>query len=118
MILYILDINYLNKQSKYYLYGSIFCLVFGIIYECNSHNVYSPFMMFAFLIPLVLGYFISFVMYKLNNRCNISYISNSLYNLSIITFTIASIFKGVLDIYGTTNSKIMIYLLLGLLLFI
>ena len=113
MILFILDIK---KQSKMYLIFSLFCLVFGLIYEYFSHNVYSNYMMYAFLIPLYFGSFISYVIYKFNLKTN--YISNSLYNASIITFTVGSIIKGVLDIYGTTNQLIIFYLIGGVILII
>ena len=41
--------------AKRYLWISIFFAVFGGIYEYFSHGVYSYFMIYAFMIPLVLG---------------------------------------------------------------
>lgn len=55
MILYILDTNGMKKEIKKYLFFSVFCLIFGIIYEIFSHQVYSIFMICAFCVPLVLG---------------------------------------------------------------
>lgn len=112
----ILDINFFKKQSIVYFFASVFCMLFGLIYEIFSHNVYSNYMIFAFLIPLILGSGISLIIIKNNIRIN--RISMNLYNASVATFTIYSIFNGVLEIYGTTNNLINIYLYVGLLLII
>ena len=42
----------------------------------------------------------------------------SLYNCGIATLTVGSIFQGVLEIYGTTNSLVNVYLVLGNMLII
>ena len=63
-------------------------------------------MLFAFLIPLIFGFLGSIFFRK------ISYLY--LYDLGIITLTIGSIMKGILDIYGTTNKLINIYLIIAI----
>lgn len=45
------------KKNLFYLFLSLFVLVFGQIYEHFSHGVYSNYMIFAFLFPL-LGLFL------------------------------------------------------------
>ena len=113
MILYSLDIKRIRNR---YLIGSICSLVFGIIYECFSHNVISNYMIFAFVIPLI-GY----ILYWLIDKGIIkipSNISNKLFGYSIATLTIYSILHGVLDIYGTTNGKIYVLLIVGIVLLI
>ena len=107
MILSTLDTKNLKKLKYSYFIGTLFILLFSIIYEMFSHNVYSAYMIFAFIFPLI-GSFI-FLVFK-----NISYLSSNLINISIITFTLYSIIHGVLDIYGTTNELINIYLYLGI----
>lgn len=97
----------IKKQSIYFLILSIIVLIFSLIYELFSHNVYSVFMEYSFVIPL-LNSLILFIIYKLNK--NINKISNVLFNLSVITLTIYSIVRGIFEIYGTTNSLINIYL--------
>lgn len=114
--MYILDTNDLKKQTKNYIFFSIFCLIFGIIYECFSFGVYSKFMMFAFLIPLIFGVAITYILNKKNIKINA--ISNNLYNSSVITFTVYSIIQGILEIYGTTNMLSIIYIASGVLLLI
>lgn len=91
-------------------------MIIGIIYELFSHNVYSVYMQFAFVIPLILGFILSLIIYivkpyKLPNR-----ISMDLYNAAIATITIFSFIKGVLDIYGTTNSLINVYIIVSIIL--
>ena len=43
------------ENAAWCLAASALCAVFGGIYELFSHGVYSPFMLFSFMIPLVLG---------------------------------------------------------------
>ena len=116
MILYILDTNIMKKEIKKYLIFSGICLIFGGIYEIFSHQVYSMFMIFSFLIPLVMGAVVYTVLMR--NSFFVNNISNDLYKMSVYTFTFGSIMKGVLDIYGTTNNKLLIYLIAGLILFV
>lgn len=109
-----LDTKSLKKQSKVYLIASISCIIFAIIYELFSHEVYSNYMVFSFLIPLVFGLGISILLYFINRKddtLNPRRIGNRLYNAGIATLTFGSIFNGVLEIYGTTNSKIYVYLI-------
>ena len=73
-------------------------------------------MQYAFVIPLILGFILSLIIYivkpsKLPNR-----ISMDLYNAAIATITIFSFIKGVLDIYGTTNSLINVYIIVSIIL--
>lgn len=114
MILSILDNKYLKKQRKIYLIISIICLIFSLIYEHFSHEVYSFYMISAFLIPLILGSVVSTLLSMKNIR--VSRISNNLYNASVATFTIYFVMRGFLEIYGTTNSIINIYPIVGIIL--
>lgn len=109
-----LDTSFLKKQSKIYLLVSLLCIIFAIIYESFSHNVYSVYMIFAFIIPLFLGWLISFIMYK--RKMKVRRLGINLHNAGVATLTVGSIFQGVLEIYGTTNVKVLIYLIVGLLL--
>ena len=111
----ILDIKDLKKENNYILGFSIFILVFGIIYEMFSHGVISYFMIFAFTIPLM-NYILNLII--MHNNIKIIKISKNLFSSSILTFTLYSILKGILDIYGTTNSLINIYLAVGILLLV
>ena len=108
MILSILDIK---KTKRFFLLYSIFLIIFAFIYELFSHQVYSYYMIFSFLIPLIFGYFISF--FK-KEGCN--ELCNSIYNMGVITLSIYSVYMGVLEIYGSTNKLVDVYLYVGILL--
>ena len=114
-ILYILDIKDLKKENIFIIGFSIFNLVFAIIYECFFHGVVSYFMILAFLIPLLNLILNCIFIYS---KFKVTRLSKNLISMSIYTFTFFSIIKGVLDIFGTTNNLIFIYLIVGLLLFI
>ena len=98
----------IKKDIKFYLIFTLSVLLFGQIYELFSHNVYSDYMIFAFIIPLILG-----IIYLVFNKL----IIKEIYNAGIITLVVGSIVKGILDIYGTTNDLIYIYLI-GIVLII
>ena len=77
---------------------------FGAIYEHFGHGVYSYFMLYAFMVPLVLGVIpLLFFKKRFPDR------ALGLWHCMIGTLTVGSIFQGVLEIYGTTNRMIMVY---------
>lgn len=117
------DINKLNEMLRHsgriYFVISAICLLFGIIYEYFSHGVYSAYMMFAFCIPLAGGTLTAFLLSLFERKKPFSKISVCAYHSGIATLTVGSIFKGVLEIYGTTNQLIVVYWIAGFgLLFI
>ena len=111
----ILDINDLKNENKFIIGFSIFILIFGIIYEMFSHGVVSYYMIFAFLIPLI-NFLINTIF--ISSKIKVNKFSKNLFSMSIYTFTFLSIIKGVLDIYGTTNNLIFVYLIVGLILLV
>ncbi|MCR4902742.1 MAG: hypothetical protein K6A23_07785 [Butyrivibrio sp.] len=94
---------------------SIFCALFGAIYEMFSHEVYSFYMIYAFAIPLVFGT-LFFVLIARSGRKKPSGIALSFWNMAIVTFTVGCIYKGIIEIYGTTNKLSVMYPLAGILL--
>ena len=108
----ILDIK---KEKKRFIIYILFCILFSFIYEQFSHGVISYYMILSFLFPFI-GLLEIFVI--MNQKLAIKILSHNLFKASILTFTLGSILKGVLDIYGTTNRFIIVYLLLGLILFL
>ncbi len=105
----------MEKQLKLHLLfniiGTGFLALFGAIYEIFSHEVYSYFMLYAFAIPLAMGvlpYSILMLKEKYPDRKFLN-----LWNTAIAIFSIGSIFAGVLAIYGTTNSLIIVYPIAG-----
>ena len=94
--------NKFVKRSVMYFCISIFCAVFGGIYEIFSHGVYSNYMMYAFLFPLIGGTLYNLILYSLRLRLQRG-LSLIFYNTGIAALTIGSIVRGILDIYGTDN---------------
>ena len=103
------------KQRKKYILchfiAAVFFAVFGMVYELFSHGVFSPFMAFAFTIPLVAGGILQSILLK--TKVRIPDLALRLWNYSIALLTVGSIWKGVLDIYGTTNRLIVYYPIFG-----
>lgn len=118
MILSTLGIKDLKNSGKIYLIISGLCLVFALIYEKFSHGVISYYMICAFLIPLLGGAAVSLLFVILKPRKFPAKTEASIYGCAIATLTIGSIIAGVLEIYGTTNSKVYLYPAAGLLLII
>lgn len=94
--------------------GTIFLALFGAIYELFSHGVYSYFMIYAFAIPLIMGVLLYVVLILKGKYPRKSFLN--VWNTSIATFSIGSVFQGVLEIYGTSNPLVIVYPAAGLIL--
>ena len=104
----------LKKNLLFNVIGTAFLGFFAAIYEAFSHGVYSYWMLFAFAIPLMMGvlpYTILLLKEKYPNRLFLN-----IWNSAIATLSMGSVFAGVLEIYGTTNSLIIVYPIAGGLL--
>lgn len=102
------------KKLFVYFGISTFIFIFSQIYEYFSHGVYSNFMVFAFLIPFI-GLFIPsliniFIKREISDSAKLSW------KCGIATLTVGSIYKGVLEIYGTSGTFEQVYLIIGSLL--
>lgn len=97
-----------------YLFISLFCILFGAVYEFFSHGVYSYFMLYAFVFPLAGGalpfFGMAFSSMPIPNR-----VSQNLYHSGIAALTTGFLFEGALEIYGTTNRLVSVYWILGIL---
>ena len=110
---------------------TVFVFVFAKIYGIFSHGVSSAFMSYAFLLPLSLIFFP-----KLLNLCTgnrlwngslkrkeeegeknlfLSSLASFLWKSGVAVLTVGSLYKGVLDIYGTSGSFEWVYLVVGIL---
>ncbi|MGI5989068.1 MAG: hypothetical protein ACOX78_02225 [Lachnospiraceae bacterium] len=92
------------------LFAAAFCALFAAVYESFSHQVYSLYMILAFLYPLA-----GAVLYTIwigagrNKAWTPSVAASLMINSAIALFTVGSLFLGVLEIYGTTNHLSQIY---------
>ena len=79
--------NKMRRTCGLWLMAAIFTGVFGAVYETFSHQVYSGFMVYAFLIPLVGGFMpYAFFIGKMGLPGNDS-VPLMLYNSGIVTLT-------------------------------
>lgn len=95
---------------------TIFVFVFGLIYENFSHGVTSYYMLLAFMIPFA-GYIVAVLAFMANKKKNgiLPRLIEELIAGATCWLTLGSIFKGVLEIYGTTNHLCGFFLAIGLL---
>lgn len=82
--------------------ASVFLAVFGAVYESYSHGVYSYFMLYAFLFPLILGVLPCLVLVCKHAPLPSGICLNA-WNSGIACLTVGSLFRGALEIYGTTS---------------
>ncbi len=105
-----------------YVTAAICAAAFGAIYEYFSFGVYSYYMIYAFLCPLVLGglpWMIIATSSKAMEKQDFPpHVTINLWNTGVATLTVGSIFRGVLDIYGTTSVYSKCYLIVGAVLLI
>lgn len=118
--MYISDIETNTKRATktafVYLLISLFCVLFGAVYELYSHEVYSFFMIYAFAFPLVGGTLPFSILNLVRVKKYPNAIARNLYHSGIATLTVGSIIRGVLDIYGTTNALADYYRPVGFIL--
>ena len=99
------------KKTIQYLLLSVFVFVFAQIYEYFSHGVYSNYMLYAFLIPFLGLSVPSFLLHSLKKAIPTN--SRFLWKCGIATLTVGSIYKGILEIYGTNGYFEFPYLFIG-----
>lgn len=105
--------RHIAKTSFIYLLVSLFCMLFATIYEHFSHEVYSSYMIYAFLFPLAGGMLPLAIMSVFKCRQLPGRLPLNLYNAGIAALTVGSLMEGVLEIYGTTNDLLRIYWFVG-----
>ncbi len=96
-----------------YLLVSLFCILFGFIYERFSHEVYSGHMIYAFAYPLAGGVLPFYGLSVSSCRRMPGRLALNLYHSGIAALTVGSIFKGILEIYGTANDLVRVYWFCG-----
>ncbi len=104
-----------RKQIGFMFGFTIFCIVFGAVYERFSHEVYSYYMIYAFVIPLI-GSVLPMLAVGMKESKRLQPGTLKLWNLGIVTLTVGSLAKGALDIYGTSSPLLIVYPVCGALL--
>lgn len=107
-----------GKTALVYLLAALLCALFGAVYEMFSHEVYSHWMIYAFVFPLA-GGTLPFLILSLGRGGTYpNALVSNLYHCGIATLTVGSILCGVLEIYGTTNSLSQYYWIAGIALWV
>lgn len=96
-----------------WLCAAAITLLFALVYECFSHRVYSGFMLLAFLIPLLGGALPCALLARSPRRMLPGVLSRCLYGSGLAALTAGSVFRGILDIYGTTSRLEAVYWICG-----
>ena len=105
----------LLKTRDRFARSALGCMAFAAVYECFSHQVYSPFMLLAFLFPLLMGVVPYAVLSGGAPSRSPGVMSRYLYNSGVAALTAASLFSGILEIYGTTSRLEAVYWAVGIL---
>ena len=94
-----------------YLLSTVFCALFGAVYERFGHEVYSYFMIYAFAFPLLFGAVPFFLMQK--REIPFPGKAAELIHAGVAALTVGSIVQGALEIYGTSNPLTVAYWVAG-----
>ena len=103
----------MNVPVKRGLIASSALLLFAAVYECFSHGVVSAFMVGAFLIPLLGECLPGLLLGRLSQERKPSEWSCWLWGAGLTVLTAGSLFRGVLEIYGTTSRLGAVYWAVG-----
>lgn len=105
-----------GRQAIIYIAVSLFCGLFSAVYEHFSHKIYSDYMIWLFAFPAFLGA-LPYIGISLSERLPMpSRQAAGAWDCGIMTLTLGSCVRGVLDIYGTSASLTAVYFPTGLAL--
>ena len=106
-----ISVKELKKQLAIQLAATVFVAFVGAVYEHFGRGVYSYFMIYAFAFPLVMGV-VPYSIMLMRERTPDQVFLN-LWNSAIAALCVGSVFAGVLAIAGYTNTKILVYQIVG-----
>jgi hypothetical protein len=99
----------LIKTRRRFLCATLGVAFFAAVYELFSHQVYSDFLLFAFLFPLLGGVLPCTILLRSPRLPRPGVLTRCLYPSGLATLTAGSLFQGILEIYGTTNRLSSLY---------
>lgn len=102
-----------RKTVLVYFGVMLFCGLFSLIYEHFSHGVYSNYMVYLFLFPLLGGVVPFAALGKMSRLPFPDRVPFNLYNSGIATLSVGSCLTGILEIYGTTSVYTNVYWIVG-----
>lgn len=95
-----------KKRLYRYLAVSAFLVVFNFIYGLFANGVDSPYMTFAFLVPLVLGALPCLAFRILPEAAPAA---SRPWRMGLSTLTVGFLLHGVFDIYGSPSSLVPVF---------
>ena len=98
-----------KSMAKGYGVATVITVLFSVIYEYNSHGVYSLHMMLLALYPLVGGVLVFLLLARSGQRWIPHWVTAGTYQAALLSFMSGSLVKGILDIYGTSSLYAGIY---------
>ncbi len=120
MTLYI-SARHIIKTGVVYAIISALCIVIDNVYALFGHGVRSFSMTWMFLYPLIGGtlFFMIIGIFLVNKKAESKYrLFYNLHNSGIAFLTTGSLFKGIIEIAGTTSLFTSIFLFLGIIFII
>ena len=102
-----------------YFAASMVIAVAAAVYGLFSHGVYSYYMTYAFMIPLLAGALphLLTALKEADLKTKLPGF-NDIQLAFVATLTAGSLLKGALDIYGTTNRLLIVYPIIALLMLV
>ncbi len=94
---------------------TLFCALFGGVYEAFSHGVWSYRMIYAFAFLLALGV-LPLLVLRLRHAPLPSRFARTAWHAGIVSLTVGSLVTGALEIYGTSHPLTILYWIVGGLL--
>ena len=106
----------LAQEKRMYITAAVGTALFAAVYEFFSHQVYSMFMLLAFLVPLLGGVLPLSLLAGTDEKKHPGILCRCLYGSAVAVLTVGCIFRGILEIYGTTSYLGIFYWIAGAML--
>lgn len=106
------DTPFLSVRN--YVLITLLVAVFGAVYEHFSFGVYSYFMLYAWMVPFVMGVLPSVFLACSKKPVVIRDAGRRLWHDAVAVLTLGSLFTGVVQIYGTQSAWSYVYALIGI----
>lgn len=111
-----MSISGMNKACRsralLFLVFAAFCVTFHLVYSCFSHGIRSPYMTYAWAIPLFLGTAVYGICGLIWPQFPIG-VSTFLYNAGVSALTVGSLVQGILSIADASSALMAVYPILG-----
>lgn len=102
-----------KKTALWYLLAAIFLALFGAVYEYFSFGVWSYFMVYAFVPPLLLGALPLIWLMAVGKHLSLPAPARWLWRTGVAALALGCVISGVLEIYGTASTLTKVYFLAG-----